>query len=136
MDNKDNKITIESIVIKDVSKSIDEYCKILDMIKKEMFDSLAIPKDKFKFDYTTSLGHPYYFDRQYNFYSGPLIKEPEKSISMYVDVNEDFTLKAKFKRFILVIRNYFRNLWKNQRELFTKYSRYLDSDGRIDYDKH
>ena len=26
--------------------------------------------------------------------------------------------------------------WKNQRELFTKYSKYLDSDGRIDYDKH
>lgn len=122
MNNKDDKTTIESITIKDVSKSIDdkdvskcidEYCKILDMIKKEMFESLAIPKDKFKFDYTTSLGHPYYyFDRQYNFCSGPLIKEPEKSISMYVDVNEDFTLKAKFKRFVLVIRNYFRNLWK------------------------
>ena len=90
MDNKDDKTTIESITIKDVSKSIDdedvsksidEYCKLMDMIKKEMFDSLAIPKDKFKFDYTTSLGHPhYYFDRQYNFCSGLLIEEPEKPV--------------------------------------------------------
>lgn len=121
MDNKDDKTTIESISIKDISKSIDdedvsknigEYCKIMDMIKKEMIESLAIPKDKFEYDYIASLGHPYCFDRRYDFCSGPLIKNLEKFTLMHVDVNEDFTLKAKLKRFILVIRNYFRKLLK------------------------